>query len=266
MSARCFLLTHESVENHDDLVEYVSSLSNINYYVSSIGEGGVRLFCQFSKPSRLSLSKLCGAVVNKPLSSPQRNIDHVKEGREVVCEWGTARVSGGRTIGDIKAMAAEEIDDLPWMMYRAVGDIRMKDSLRLSFRSLYKDVEVYYIWGESGVGKTTMAKDIFAGHEETHGEFINRLSYNNGFWEGVDGETRVALYDDFRDYHMRESEFVRFVDYNVQNMNIKGGMLPNVYSLIVITSIQSPYEIYPRMSREVRQQWLRRMEIIHLTK
>ena len=252
--------------NHDSLVGYLSGLSNINYYITSHGPGGVRVFCQFTKPSRLSASRLCGATIEKPLPSPQKNADYVRSGGDVVAEWGEVRVAGGRTIGEIKAMANEDIDDLPWTMYRAVGDIRMKDSMRLSFRSLSKDVKVYYIWGESGVGKTSLAKDIFADNEATHGEFINRLSYNNGFWEGADGQTEVALYDDFRDYHMRESEFVKFVDYNVQNMNVKGGLQAKVYKLIVITSIQSPYEIYPNMPPETRVQWLRRMEVIHLTK
>lgn len=274
-SSRNFLLRLPDSERHSSLVAYLEGLTNINYHISSLdAAGAVHVFCQFAKPSRLCASKLCGAVIERPFASPQRNIEYVRsqaaDGRtDNVAEWGSVRTAGPfgamQTIGDLKDMAMADVDGLPWTMYRTVSDIKARQGLRVSYKELSKDVKVYYVWGRSGVGKTSLAKKIFEENAGTYGEYINRVSYNNGFWEGVDGETAVALYDDFRDYHMRESEFVRFVDYNVQNMNVKGGMRPNVFRLIVITSIQSPDDIYPNMSPETRVQWTRRMEIVHLT-
>ena len=141
-----------SSDQYDNLIAYLEGLANINYRISSTDQNDeVHIYCQFSKPSRLSASRLCGAVLEKPFASPQKNIAYVKE-QAASCgeaaEWGSARATGlfgGQTIGEIKEMQPSDIDALPWMMYRTVNDIKAKQSLRMSYKDLAKDVKVYYI-------------------------------------------------------------------------------------------------------------------------
>ena len=53
--------------------------------------------------------------------------------------------------------------------------------------------------------------------------------------------------------------------YNIHTLNIKGGNKQNRFELIIITSIQNPKYIYGKLGDEPRKQWMRRMEILHMT-
>ena len=89
------------------------------------------------------------------------------------------------------------------------------------------------------------------------------VKYENGFWLGV-GSAKIALYDDFRDSHLKASEFINFIDYNKHLLNIKGGSKMNDYNLIIITSVQPLHELYKNMSDEPKKQWIRRINNIEL--
>lgn len=52
---------------------------------------------------------------------------------------------------------------------------------------------------------------------------FEEVKYSNGFWNGVSDGNGCAVYDDFRDSHISASEFINFIDYNVHNLNVKGG-------------------------------------------
>ena len=90
------------------------------------------------------------------------------------------------------------------------------------------------------------------------------IKYENGFYNGV-GTAKIALYDDFRDSHMKPSEFINLIDYNKHYMNIKGGQKLNDYNLIIFTTVQRLENIYLKMlDEEPRLQWERRIEEIKL--
>lgn len=63
---------------------------------------------------------------------------------------------------------------------------------------------------------------------------------------------------------MKPSEFINFIDYNKHQLNVKGSYKLNNYEFIIITSVQSPEEIYKNIEGEPRTQWLRRMKRIHI--
>ena len=84
---------------------------------------------------------------------------------------------------------------------------------------------------------------------------------------GTTKGAKVALYDDFRDSHMKVSEFINFIDYNPHHLNIKGDNQKNTYEYILITSVQNPEYLYENLQNrdsEPKKQWMRRLEIIHL--
>ena len=159
------------------------------------------------------------------------------------------------TSKELKEMSVKDIIDFDARCSQAY--IRAKNLIDadLKVSDFRKVIEVFYIYGPSGSGKTNKALDIIG--ERT----FNSIKYENGFYSGI-GSADVALYDDWRDSHMRTSEFINLIDYNIHNLNIKGGGTPNKYTTIIITSVQDPNNIYKGVDDEPRKQWLRRIKII----
>ena len=150
---------------------------------------------------------------------------------------------------------------LPVFYFKTWSQIRQFNQA-LTRDMIYKPgIVVHYIWGDSGVGKTKKVFDMIGDDP------FDRVSFHNNFWEGVSMDTsvKIAWYDDFRDSDMKPSEFIKFIDYYANNLNIKGSHVLNHYTTIYITSVQSPEDLYKNMTlEEPRKQWLRRLNVIHL--
>lgn len=166
-----------------------------------------------------------------------------------------------QTVGELKT--CEDPDLLDWKQYNTYMKIHENDEIDVE--DWHKDVKVYYIVGPSGQGKTERTKQIVRENKEKYGTKISIVKYEDGFWHGAGSNRKIAVYDDFRDSHMKASEFINFIDYNRHLMNVKGGNCMNDYQLIIISSVQHPNNIYKNMKDEPRKQWLRRMTIIDMT-
>lgn len=167
------------------------------------------------------------------------------------------------TYKQAKELSEEEIDALPVMDALAVRKVQTIEESRkkVKLSEWHKDVEVTFITGPSGIGKSLKAKEIL----ESEGvEEVSIVKYESTFYHGVTDGKGAAIYDDFRDSHMKASEFINFIDYNTHKMNVKGGSITNNFNRIVITSVQRPEKIYSNLGDEPRQQWLRRIKIINL--
>lgn len=179
-------------------------------------------------------------------------------------EWGEAPMMNGkhRTVAELKNV--ESPDELDWRMYSTWRKIKDDEAMSIELDNWHKDIEVYYIHGESGRGKSERAKQLL---KELGFKRCNIIKYENGFYNGIPskGTDECAIYDDWRDSHMKPSEFINLIDYNRHTMNIKGGSVMNNYKCIVITTVQRPNEIYRNMrDDEPRKQWERRMKFIDM--
>lgn len=262
-----FQLTLNQIDKFEEVKSYVKSLKSFQYGIAckeiapTTLKEHIHIYIQFSRSVRLSLSGICHAHVEKCRGSAQQNIDYIKKDGDIIWEDGEVKKKGAKTIEDIKKMNKEDRDLLPAQLYNIVQKINMKETNEINIDSIFKsDIEVIYIYGDSGVGKTKKAMEIF---KEKGKQIINMVKYENGFWNGL-GESDACLYDDFRDSHMKPSEFINFIDYNKHQMNIKGGYQLNEYKLIIITSVQSPNDIYKNVDGEPRKQWMRRMKVVHV--
>lgn len=177
-------------------------------------------------------------------------------------EFGVIPMDNGikRTVADLKKM--ESPDELDWNMHHTWMQIHARDKIKT--KEWHKsNLEVYYFWtSKSGGGKSKAIQDWL---DEHNIEEFDDVKHVGDFWLVQGDGTGVAVYDEFRDSHMPVSEFINFIDYNMHSLNIKGGSLKNRYTTILISSIQDPRYIYSKMTYETRQQWLRRIHLIHIT-
>lgn len=262
---RHFQITLNQINKYDNLKEYIIHLKNNNYFISckeiapTTNHEHIHIYAQFDKPVRLGITKLCGAHVENCRGSPQQNVEYIKKDGNILDEIGTLKPVGNPTIRDIKSMTKDEIDELPWNMYNTAMKIK-KEHTSIKISDIYKpNIKVIYLYGESGAGKTLSALKYLM---EKYGDVeIDQVKHEGEFWLGVSENCKIALYDDFRDSHMKPSEFINFIDYNKHHLNVKGGSVLNNYELIIITSVMHPCNLYRNMyDDEPRFQWLRRIE------
>lgn len=162
--------------------------------------------------------------------------------------------NGCHKVKDLKEITNP--DELSWQEFNTWQKIRaMPKKVKRSEWS--KTIAVIWIQGPSGVGKSNKA-------EELADEEFEEIKFDGNFWHGIVDGNGCAVYDDFRDSHMKASEFINFIDYRSHNMNVKGGSRRNEYTKIIITSIQRAEDIYRGAPEEAREQWLRRMQIVDM--
>lgn len=279
--SRHFQLTLNQSERWPQLKSYLTSLHSLNYLIAGIenapSTNHVHIHCyvQFKMPISLDLKKTEGSHVEICRGSPQQNKDYIEKGK-IIDEVGVMRRSGNPTsIDDIKKMKKKEREKLSIVFYEKIKKLESDIQLAMDARSYKKNLTVFYYYGPSGVGKTNRAKDKIIelyDQKKIPNTLFHEVKHVNGFWIGADNDEdiKVAMYDDFRDSHMSPSEFINFIDYNIHNLNLKGRSIKNKYNYIIITSVQSPYELYIGHTRKIdskepEKQWLRRInEIIEI--
>lgn len=259
---RSYQLTLNEVDKYEQLTAYLKGLKLMDYLISckevapTTGHEHIHVYVHFSRPSRLSVKKCQGAHIEACRGSPKQNIEYIRKDGNIIEEVGDAPHQGVQhTVKDL--MEIQEPDQLEWREYNTWVKVHTRPT-KIKKSEWNKDVKIIYIWGPSGAGKSTKAQELAADEFE-------EVKHTGDFWGGVVDGTGCCIYDDWRDSHMTASEFINFIDYRVHNLNVKGGGVKNKYNLIIITTIQSPDDIYKNCNYEFKQQWIRRMEIIHIT-
>lgn len=267
-SAKGFQLTINAIDTAGDVLNYLRGL-HPNYLLAgrekapTTGHVHMHVYVQFQNNRRLSLKKLLGAHVEKCLGSPEQNIKYIKKpDTEIIAEEGAPRLNYVPSIKEAQEMDSEKLGGLNLNFYNIAKKIEAEKKKYISPEEYYKTMEVFWIWGESGAGKTRWAIGDMKKAGVTR---FNEVKYDGSFWHGVTEDCECCLYDDFRDNHMKPTELINFIDYNRHIMNVKGGSVRNNYTRIYITSLQSPESIYSKTPEESKKQWLRRIkEIIHI--
>lgn len=206
---------------------------------------------------------------------PQAHIEHAKKcalansryckkDKNVIIEDGEIPQQGKRlTSSDLKKMTKTEIIEAEPLYARSYLWCKEQMEMEIDVDDWNKEVEVFYIDGESGIGKSQKAKEIIKENSEKYGRKLNLVKYDGNFWHNI-GEAPIAVYDEWRPSHMPAHEFLNFIDYNRHTFNVKGGTKRNNYNLIIITSIIPFEEIYKNMSAESAKQWQRRIKHVPL--
>lgn len=258
--------------HYEDIKEYLVEELKSNYFLSVMEENSseelhMHIFVQYPRYVRLSYRKCCGAFVAKCKGTPEENYDYLTKIQRmyrvnvIVDEIGTMRTETRPHEGELTAMELKELplEEVKATEYNVWCNLQGRDSMCMT--DIYKpDVEVWYFYGESGSGKSKAVFDKIV--NELGNPKIDYVKFDGNFWQGVNDVNmpEICVYDEFRDSHMKVSEFLHFIDYycHILNVKYKTGVR-NKYKKIFITSIQSPHEIYKNVADETRQQWLRRI-------
>lgn len=267
LCSRAFQLTLNEPEKFDELIKEFEKLQCCDYAIAckeiapTTGHEHVHLYVHFTRSYKLSRKILSyHAHVEICKGSPKQNIAYIRKDGDIIYERGNEPHQGS-TISAKELMQVQKVEDVEdWHMVNTYIKLKQQPH-KQKVSEWKKDVKVIYIEGPSGIGKSNRAQEIL---EENKVEEFEEVKHTGEFWNGcVDGRG-AAVYDDFRDSHMSASEFINFIDYRVHNLNVKGGSVRNNYNLIIITSIQELEELYRNVPQEAREQWMRRIERIHL--
>ena len=269
--ARWFLLTLNEIERYPALKKYLTDRKTFEYIVTAketapeTGHLHYHILICFNQPTVLTVKGLQGAMVSvkknqKTSWTREQAHDYVTKDCEIVEKFGEWHQQGRKTVqqlskvSDPSELCPTEFNN--WLKIRSF-------SSGITKKMLYNpDIEVIYIWGDSGVGKSKYVYDHISDEDR-----VDRVRYNGHFWQNVsyDPTIKIAWYDDFRDRHMPPDEMINFCDYYRNPLDVKGGQIVAHYDKIFITSVQDPTTLWPNMQNdEPKRQWLRRMKIVHL--
>lgn len=261
---RAFQFTCNSEEIYIKTVNYITKSKMLDYIIScrelapTTGHEHFHIYAHFDNPRIIKAKKIEGAHIEICRGSAFQNIEYIKKNGEILIEEGIAPTSNCLTISELKKITDPE--NLPdWKQYNLWKQLKTNT---ININNWNKKITVYYISGDSGVGKSLKAKELVIEHNY---EDVNIGKYENGYWNNVNENCKCLIYDDFRDSHMPASEFINMIDYNIHPMNIKGGHIMNNYELIIITSIQKLENIYSNMAEEPKKQWVRRIINLHIS-
>lgn len=265
--SRSFQLTCNNLESYEASINELKRSKTLDYIIAcrelapTTGHVHYHIYAHHYEARQLNISKLNGAHVEICRGNVQQNINYIKKDGEIILEEGIVPISNVLTIKELKGINHE--DDLPdWKQYNLWRTLKNQESIDIN--NWHKEIQVYYISGASGVGKSLRAKEIVLENKDKYGTEVSIAKFSNGYWNNVNSSVKIMIYDDFRDSHLPASEFINLIDYNRHTMNIKGGSIINNYELIIITSVIPIDCIYLNMNEEPRQQWLRRIKIIEL--
>lgn len=278
---RAFLLTfnEDPIQNCNTCVSKFKTLKSCDYLIcckefNKAGNEHCHLYVHFTNAYAIpeKLRKQTKMHIDVAKGSPKQNIDYVKkEGAkwqhkksyqktEIMEEWGSAPTQGQLTISELREI--KNSDDLPdWKQYNVWKQVQ-KEPKKTRVDDWGKKIEIYYIQGPSGIGKTERAKQIL--REKGYEEFDEIKHDDKGYWLNIVDGMGAAVYDDFRDSQMPASEFINFIDYNVHNLRVIGGSMRNKYNLIIITTVQPIETLYLNVPDEPKKQWMRRIKVIDM--
>lgn len=263
---------------YSQLIKYLTKFKCFRYLVSGLGLSfdkedtehllHIHIYVEYKESNKLAVSKCFGAHIINKIDSQLNVINYVKSQElGIIEEIGNKALAFRPSIGEIKKMKINELNELDSQQYYNIVSkeiTRRNNKFNIDNNDYKGDkLKVFYIYGSSGSGKSRLAHEII---KKYNYQDYDKIEYSNNFYIGVSDDSKACIYDDFRPSDMKVNEFIKFIDYYINNLNVKGGSYKNNYELIIITSIRNPHNIYRNCTdrEETNTQWIRRMNIINM--
>ena len=166
---KAYQLTINKIDDWGAILEYLQSLTSINYMIAcrefapKTGKEHYHVYIQLKYSMTLSKKKLLSAHIEICKGSPQANIDYIRKQGDILFEEGEPRLGGNSfSIKEIKAMTNEERENLSFYHYNKIQNLKRDELCVLKASEYLKNIQVYYIYGKSGTGKTKYAINAIA--------------------------------------------------------------------------------------------------------
>jgi hypothetical protein len=152
-------------------------------------------------------------------------------------EFGEPATQGSRTdLREIKEAVKANPKDLPRIIDEMANNqqqLRYAESLQpYYFQHRSPDIapKVYWIYGQTGVGKTSLV----------YRSFTDICSVSDGHWPGTGyRQNECLLFDDFREGNIGFEQLLKIADRYPYDLQVKGGFIPLNSPYIVFTSPQA---------------------------
>lgn len=198
-----------------------------------------------------------------------RNVDYTSKSDSHVSgpyEFGERPAQGKRN--DLRAgcsivkvpgpmkRVAEELPVVYVKFHRGLSNL----DYTLNHSPPWRPLQVTWIWGPTGVGKTRSVYDRFG---ETPTDRLFRLTEPYHWWDGYDKHEAV-LFDEFYG-QIPMHTMLGYLDGYPLRLEIKGAFCWAFYTQVYITSNVDPQTLYMGVPSEVRAAFFRRItEIVHM--
>lgn len=187
----------------------------------------------------------------------EQNTKYCSKEENVIINFGTPKQQGKRT--DLLGIAEKIKEGKSIKKLIEDGDIATQCGLQVTQTLLpyfeqtrnWKP-EVIWIHGESGSGKSRLARTIAPNAYDK--------AVQNDWWQGYDAHEDV-LFDDFRDSQINLVEMLRILDRYPHEVNVKNGSRQLLAKRIIVTSIFPPEKMYAHAKGEPQKQLLRRISL-----
>ena len=154
--------------------------------------------------------------------------------------------------GATKRKIAEEFPEMVIKYSRGIDNLRYAVSESPRWRTL----QVWWVWGKTGTGKTRLAMDSVQKVEDI---FI--VHSDGTWWDGYDNQDTI-LFDDFYG-QIKCEKMLRYLDGHPLQLPIKGSFVYARYTKVWITSNVHYSDIYKNVPQDVKDAFERRItEII----
>lgn len=216
--ARRFFITLNDVTKYEQLKEYVTKKKNFKAMASCLakapttGHEHIHIAVWFKQPFKWKqqvgerVEEMKSQTGSLEYVSPEKQEGWVK----YLDQIGIDEVrKTKRTCEEILKMTPREAKrELTLSQMVSYYKLQLYDE-PITTEEMYKpDVEVYYYWGDTGIGKSKVVYDkiIELGYGK---QPIDRVQHTDPFWFGqITRKTPVVWYEEFRDYKIKAADFV----------------------------------------------------------
>lgn len=158
-------------------------------------------------------------------------------------EFGTKPKQGNRTdLDDLAEMVVNGMSMYEIAKADPAGFARWKKNIEYLKYALIPErtekPQVWWLWGESGAGKTTYVHD-------KHGRGRKNIFIKDStkWWDGYDGQ-KIVLIDDFCEWQWNFKNFLRALDAFDYSSEYKGGYVNIPCDFIYVTCTKHPNQIW----------------------
>lgn len=276
---RNFILTINNEERSDtELFEYCKQLNNIKYFVFQREKGNekgtehIQMYLEFSMPKKFETIKsyFPRAHIEERKGTKSQARDYCMKSDTRIgepMEYGTFVDNGKRSdLSDIYELVKDGATDYEIMELYPTQFMRYSKAIQQcrqtyvfnKYKTKFRELEVYYIWGKAGCGKSRYVMDKY-GYENVY----RVTNYNSGAFDTYQGQD-IIVFEEFRS-SFPIVEMLNYLDGYPLQLPCRYTNLTACYTKVYIITNIPLFEQYKSVQEKHDETWkafLRRINLV----